>query len=245
VYNGKFIFVHSRDLGFGQSDCPFRVQSFDEIERLLKDMPLLDLIHRINGLMSNLSLGEQMRFNLNDFVTSYDDFSGRVRFLQALWDGQVLGVVRVPLYFVDKEMARWLYANQSLDFTLSNNPKQEEAKAAVTDAMAGQPAAQAGPPSTPSKKPPVKKEAYHIRLNIDPKDKDSQEDTFALFSTDAAKSYSKTLTVKDDQVPGDSYTDLSFPDLDMSLSYSLKIDLGNDGHSYFLFENTPYGELHG
>jgi len=31
VYNGKFIFVHSRDLGFGQSDCPFRVQSFDEL----------------------------------------------------------------------------------------------------------------------------------------------------------------------------------------------------------------------
>jgi len=43
-------------------------------------------------------------------------------------DGQVLGVVRVPLYFVDKEMARWLYANQSLDFTLSNNPKQERGK---------------------------------------------------------------------------------------------------------------------
>jgi hypothetical protein len=233
--------VRSGDIGFGLSDCPFLAQSFDEIELLLKDTSLLDLIHRINGLISDLSVGDQMRFNQNDYVMSYDDFSGRVRFLRAMWDGRAFGVVRVSLYFVDKEMSRWLYANQSLDFTLKNNPKQVEENAAVTDTMAGQPAAT----GTLSKKPPVKKEPYHIRLNVDPEDKDSQEDTFTLFSTDTAKSYSKTLTVKDNQVPGDSYTDLSFPDVDTSLSYTLKIDLGNDGHSYNLFENTPYGELHG
>ena len=91
-----------------------------------------------------------MTFNQNDYVMSYDDFSGRVRFLRALWDGRAFGVVRVPLFFVNKEMSRWLYANQSLEFTLKNNPKPDEEKAAVTDAMASQPAAQAAPP--PEKK---------------------------------------------------------------------------------------------
>jgi hypothetical protein len=150
VYNGKFIFVRSGDIGFGLSDCPFLAQSFDEIEQLLKNTSLLDLIHHIDGLLSDLSLADQMRFNQNDYVMSYDDFSGRVRFLRAMWDGRAFGVVRVPLFFIDKEMSRWLYANQSLDFTLKNNPKQEEEKAAATDAMASHPAAPAAPP--PEKK---------------------------------------------------------------------------------------------
>ena len=82
-------------------------------------------------------------------------------------------------------------------------------------------------------------------MNIDPNDPDSQDDTYTLFSTDDAKTYSKDQTVKDDQVPGDSYTDLTFTDMDTSLSYSLKIDRGKDGEAYFLFENKPFEELHG
>jgi hypothetical protein len=90
-----------------------------------------------------------------------------------------------------------------------------------------------------------KQSSFHIRLNIDPNDENSQDDTFTLFSTDAAKSYNQVLTVKDDNVPGDSYTDLHFAGLDDSLLYSLKIGFGKDGESVIFFENIPYGEMHG
>jgi hypothetical protein len=103
-----------------------------------------------------------------------------------------------------------------------------------------------GDEEIPEKKSEQKKQSsFYIRLNIDPNDENSQDDTFTLFSTDAAKSYKQVLTVKDDNVPGDSYTDLHFTGLDESLSYSLKIDFGKDGESTVFFENTPYGEMHG
>jgi hypothetical protein len=245
VYNGKFILVHTRMLGAGLFDCPFVAQDPEEVETLLQDTPLLELIDHIDGLLSDLSVNEQMMFDQASFVKGYDDFAGRVRFLRAMWDEQVFGMVRVPLFFVNKEMTKWLYANESLDYTLKNDMKPEREKPAVTDSMANQPAAQQESAAPKQEKKKVEKGPFHIRLNIDPNDESSQDDTFTMFSTDAAKSYNKVLTVKDDQVPGDSYTDLSFPDLDKSLSYSMKIDLGSDGNSYILFENKPYGELNG
>jgi hypothetical protein len=235
VYNGKFLFVHSRILGTGLFDCPFVAQSFEEVEILLENTSLLELIDHLDGLLADLSINEQLSFNQGNFVTGYDDFHGRLRFLRAMWDEQVFGVVRVPLTFVNKEMARWLYANESLDYTLKNNLQEEEVvAAAVTDAMANQPAA-----------PVQEKGAFSIRLSIDPNQEESLDDTFTMFSTDSAKTYSKVLTVSDDKISGDGYTDLEFTGLDKSLSYSFKIDLGKEGSSFFLFENKSYDMLKG
>lgn len=99
--------------------------------------------------------------------------------------------------------------------------------------------------TTSRKEISVNAASFYVRLNINPDDEDSQNDTFTLYSTDAAKSFSQTLTVQDDQQPGDEYTELKFTGLDKDLSYSLEIDLEKEGDTFFLFENKPYGELHG
>jgi len=126
VFNGKFILVHSRILGTGLSDCPFVAQTFEEMEILLENTSLLDLIDHINGLLGDTTVSEQLMFPQERFVTGYDDVQGRVQFLRAMWEEQVFGVVRVPLHFVNKEMTRWLYANESLNFGMKNDVKQEE-----------------------------------------------------------------------------------------------------------------------
>jgi hypothetical protein len=244
VFPGKFLFVHRRELGFGEKGCPFVVASFDEVRELLSDLSLTDLISCCEDIIFALSVEEQQAHDQRHFVNGYDDFEGRVRFCEALWDDNILGVVSVPLFITNKAMAQWLYLLESLDYTLKNNIKPEAEQAAVTDSMANQPASQQES-AAPKQEKKKEKGSFHIRLNIDPNDKDSADDTYTLFSTDEAKTYNKALTVKDDQVPGDSYTDLKFTDLDKALSYSMEIDLGADGHSYLTFENTPYGELHG
>lgn len=99
--------------------------------------------------------------------------------------------------------------------------------------------------TTPRKEIPLNAASFYVRLNIDPDDEDAHNDAFTLYSTDDAKSYSQTLTVRDDKKPGDSYTDLKFTGMDKDLKYTLKIDLGNDLQPYFLFENTAFGDLHG
>ncbi len=247
VFPGKFIVIHRRYLGFGEKGCPFVVTSKSEAVELFRHVPLPELTRYVNDILSDMSPSEQSRTMMRHFVDGFADASGRVDFLSALWDNNVLGVIRVPRFFtMDKPMTRWLLAHQALDLQLDHDLKEApDDQAAVTDAMASKPAEAAPENKDEDKKEPAKKGPFHIRLNIDPNDPDSQDDTFTMFSTDQAKSYNKTLTVKDDQVPGDSYTDLSFTDLDTSLSYSMKIDLGNGGQSYLLIENMPYGELHG
>jgi hypothetical protein len=162
VYPGKFLFIHRRDLGFGQKGCPFVATSFDEVRQLLSDCSLLDLISCLEDILSALSIEEQQIHDQGLFVDGYDDFQGRVRLCEALWDGEVLGVIRVPLYFVNKEITRWLYANESLDYTLKNDIRPEaENAAAVTDSMANQPAAQAAPP------PEKKQEITEIEVSVE------------------------------------------------------------------------------
>lgn len=91
----------------------------------------------------------------------------------------------------------------------------------------------------------LKNGIFVIQLMIDPDTKESQDDTFTLFSTDSAKSYSQTLTVKDDKVSYNDYLDLEFTGMDKDLSYSLEVNPGKEGEVYYLFENKSYGELNG
>lgn len=91
--------------------------------------------------------------------------------------------------------------------------------------------------------PNKKKATFRIKIDIPPDEASSQDDVYSLFSTDEKQSYKKELTVKDDLVPGDQSIDLEFTDLDENLSYSLEVDPGKEGISYFIFENTPFKEL--
>lgn len=84
-----------------------------------------------------------------------------------------------------------------------------------------------------------------IELEIDPEDVAATDDAYTLFSADPGKSYSKTLTVKDDTVQGDDMVSLRFEKIKPDLTYSLEIDPGADGAKYLMFENIPYSELSG
>jgi len=81
------------------------------------------------------------------------------------------------------------------------------------------------------------KSTYTIDLAIDPNDEKSQDDTIRLFSTDDAKTYDQTLTVKDDKKTDDNYLTLEFTGVDTALKYSLEVNTGAEGEIYFAFEN--------
>ncbi len=82
-----------------------------------------------------------------------------------------------------------------------------------------------------------------IHLEIDPNNPAVQDDTFTLKSADNDHFYSKTMTVKDDKISGDTSIDLEFDGLDQNMSYTLEIDPGKEGDPYTLFENIPFMEL--
>ncbi len=84
---------------------------------------------------------------------------------------------------------------------------------------------------------------FRITIQIDPDDEDSQDDTIKLFSTDDAKTYDSTLTIKDDKVPGDNKLTLEFTELDENLAYTLEVNPGNEGNLYYLFENKTLEEI--
>lgn len=113
VHPGKFLFVHRRYLGFGEKGCPFVVQSFSEVKELVRDISLLDLIDRIEDILSRFSVEEQHLHNQAAYVAGYDDVEGRIHFLEALWNDNILGVVRVPFAFNrDKKLTQWLFAGE-------------------------------------------------------------------------------------------------------------------------------------
>ncbi len=82
-----------------------------------------------------------------------------------------------------------------------------------------------------------------IELEIDPEAVSSQDDKYTLFCSDDKSIYKKTLTVKDDNVPGDDFLTLKFTKLVSDHSYSLEIDPGAEGETYYLMENIPLEDL--
>jgi hypothetical protein len=81
-----------------------------------------------------------------------------------------------------------------------------------------------------------------IELDIDPNDPKVLDDKYILFSTDKKQKYYKELTVKDDMIQDDKKITLEFEDVYTDLNYSLKIDMGEDGH-YLAFTDLPYLDL--
>ena len=92
---------------------------------------------------------------------------------------------------------------------------------------------------------PEKKRTYkwRVRLDIDPKSQEHNDDTFCLLSMDDGKTYKQIRTAKNDKKPGDDYLDLEFTDLKEGVRYVLEIDEGKEGGKYRLFENQSYAQL--
>jgi type VI secretion system secreted protein VgrG len=82
-----------------------------------------------------------------------------------------------------------------------------------------------------------------IRLDVDPSDASSLDDRFVLESTDG--SYHSEKMVKDDNLPGDAFTDLRFTGLSRERSYTLKAFTSADAEPTIIFESVPYDQLAG
>lgn len=82
-----------------------------------------------------------------------------------------------------------------------------------------------------------------VRIDVDPADKASVDDTFRLYSADG--SYDRTLTTRDDVKPGDGFVDLHYTGLLPRTSYTLEIDPKDGRGPSNAFENVPYEELVG
>lgn len=87
--------------------------------------------------------------------------------------------------------------------------------------------------------------AIVVVLGIDPAEKATEDDTYTLFTSVDRSIYSKTLTPKDDGVPGDDRITLRFDGLpdDLAQDFSLEIDPGAEGQPYLAFEAVPGADL--
>jgi hypothetical protein len=134
VYPGKFIFVHRRYCGAQAGDCPFIPSSFEEVEQLAINVSLIETIEITTDVIMQLSIGEELSHSQNDYVFQYNDINGRWRFLKSLWDYDIITAIRVPpAFFLDKKIARWLLAFETLAYTMKQDFKQKEEEKAVTD----------------------------------------------------------------------------------------------------------------
>ena len=257
VFPDKFFIIHNSFLGIGFLDCPFIAESFDEIERLIGNVSFSEFLFNFNEVLGTLTPSERLHFRQENYVSDYSDVAGRVQFIKALWEDRIISVIRIPGTFsLDAKMRKWLFANEGLSY-MYKKPELDNVSdgPAVTDSLVGADEEtspqDAGDDQQDQEKTQDEDQesttdgTFSVRLNIDPNDPKSQNNTFTLFSTDDAKTYSKDQTVKDDQVPEDNYIDLKFTGLDTSLSYSLQINPGEDAGSYFLFKDVAYEDLNG
>ena len=138
VIAGKFFFVHNSHLGLGFFDCPFTVQAFDEVERLTEGLSSSELDSRLNDAYGLMTPAQILQYRMDDYIADYSDFGGRIAFIKALWDDQVISVLRIPLFFTaDPKMRKWLYANENLMYSLKKTVANDGLSgAAATDSMA-------------------------------------------------------------------------------------------------------------
>jgi len=138
VIAGKFLFVHNSHLGLGFFDCPFTVQAFDEVERLTEGLSSSELDSRLNDAFGMMTPAQTLQYRMDDYIADYSDFGGRIAFIKALWDDQVISILRIPLFFTaDPKMRKWLYANENLMYSLKKTVVDDGLSgAAATDSMA-------------------------------------------------------------------------------------------------------------
>jgi hypothetical protein len=136
VFPGKFLFIHKRYIRATSRDCPFAVDTFSEIRQLTAAASLVDFVAHIDDVFSQLSADECMTHAQNNYVSRYDDDGGRLALLEALWNDDVIGALRVPYVFTaDKKLAQWLLANETLVYAMKQDLKKEKEEKAVTDSL--------------------------------------------------------------------------------------------------------------
>jgi len=138
VHPGKFLLVHNSRLGVGFVDCPFIARSFDEVESLVTQVSAEELIDFLDIVLQQFTPNEQVHFRQSDYMNGSCDMSGRVLFIKALWEDNVLSVLRIPRFFrADAVMRKWLYSYEGLVYMLQKPElANKEDKAAATDALA-------------------------------------------------------------------------------------------------------------
>jgi hypothetical protein len=138
VIAGKFLFVHNSHLGLGFFDCPFTVQAFDEVERLTEGLSSSELDSRLSDAYGLMTPAQILQYRMDDYIADYSDFGGRIAFIKALWDDQVISMLRIPLFFTaDLKLRKWLYANENLMYSLKKTVVDDGLSgAAATDSMA-------------------------------------------------------------------------------------------------------------
>jgi hypothetical protein len=89
------------------------------------------------------------------------------------------------------------------------------------------------------------KNNLRVRLEINPSDFRSLDDTFTLIGEKDPDqiAYQQVKTCKDDIDEANEYVDLIFFDLMPDITYSLEINPGSDGECYYAFEDMPWSEL--
>lgn len=235
VRPGKFELVHHHSFDTNTIECPFYVSDWNMAKRELLALSCSGLHLLVSRLMGRLTPLERNRYDLRHFVQDYLDVQGRMGFLKILVENRIAAMIKVPeLMGFGSGLEIWLRAFEGAPELRTAIKKDADTGAAVTDGMV------ATPDETKTKS---EKRTIHIRLNVDPNDEKSFDDIFTLFSTDGAKSYRRSLTIRNDKVAGDDMLDLDFIDCPDDLSYTLEVDLGKEGRIYYPFEDTPFKEL--
>jgi hypothetical protein len=135
VYSGKFIILHSREYSF--TNCPFAVESVDEIERIFDNIQLHDFAYEIDKIISLMSVSEQIHWNIGQFVTGYSDWAGHLEFVRRLWEERIIIILRIPYFYQqDLKVRRWIHALEGgIDLSHKLMDKDDLSKPAVTDAI--------------------------------------------------------------------------------------------------------------
>jgi hypothetical protein len=81
-----------------------------------------------------------------------------------------------------------------------------------------------------------------IMTDLTPEEVKEGEDAFTLASSNGWRNYKKTLSSKDDQIPGDSGIALLFEGLFADAKYTLTVKMRN-GQNATLFKDVSYDEL--
>ncbi|MBD3343801.1 MAG: hypothetical protein GF401_01910 [Chitinivibrionales bacterium] len=137
---GKFMLVHSRDIG--KPDCPFVSMLHAEVEHILQDSSLQEISYHLDGITANLTPSEQLSYDIRHYVFDYNDQAGRVRYLWSLIDSGIIKFVRIPLnYMLDPKLRKW-FSNQQMDIIEMAEAEEDDSGApAVTDRVLDEAAA--------------------------------------------------------------------------------------------------------
>ncbi|MBD3419876.1 MAG: hypothetical protein GF398_07150 [Chitinivibrionales bacterium] len=133
VLPGKYQLVASRLVG--KPYCPFVCQDPWEVEQTLLDTRLPELILETDFFFGDLSPAAKLNYNINSFVTDFDDKASRVAYLLRLWQDDLLVMARIPYnYEADEKLRRWLYTER-MAITHLAQAAEEANESVLTDEL--------------------------------------------------------------------------------------------------------------